>query len=103
MNVHALPVRLRTAIEGRGIDRSPPLIGRARLAAHRVIDPAIGVDFAVADMVAALREEQHLPADIVICHDLARNRRPEAAHALRNAGRIVIADDAACHVRSIAA
>jgi len=91
------------AIEGRGIDRSPLLIGRARLAARRAADPAIGVDFAVADMVAALRDEQDLPADIVICHDLARDRRPEAARALRNAGRIVIADDAACHVRGIAA
>ena len=92
-----------TAIEGRGIDRSPLLIGRARAAAHRIIDPAIGVDCEVADMVGALRDEQDLPADIVICHDLARDRRAEAAHALRNAGRIVIADDPACPVRSIAA
>ncbi len=91
------------AIEGRGIDRSPLLIGRARLAARRAADPAIGVDFVAADMVAALRDEQDLPADIVICHDLTRDRRPEAAHAVRNAGRIVIGDDAACHVRSIAA
>ena len=92
-----------TAIEGRGIDRSPLLIGRARAAAHRIVDPAISVDFEVADMVVALRDEQDLPADIVICHDLARDRRPEAARAVGNAGRIVIADDAACHVRSIAA
>ena len=92
-----------TAIEGRGIDRSPLLIGRARAAAHRIADPAIGVDFEIADMVVALRDELDLPADIVICHDLARDRRPEAARAVGNAGRIVIADDAACHVRSIAA
>jgi len=92
-----------TAVEGHGIDRSSLLIGRARSAARRAADPALGVDFEVADIVAALRDEQDLPADIVICHDLARYRRPEAVRALRNAGRIIIADDAACHVQGIAA
>ncbi|WP_130327116.1 methyltransferase domain-containing protein [Sphingomonas sp. BK036] len=87
-----------TAVEGHGIDRSSLLIGRARSAARRAADPALGVDFEVADIVAALRDEQDLSADIVICHDLARYRRPEAVRALRNAGRIIIADDAACHV-----
>lgn len=92
-----------TAVEGHGIDRSSLLIGCARLAARRAADPALGVDFEVADMVTALRDEQDLPADIVICHDLAKDRRPETACAVRNAGRIVISDDAACHVRGIAA
>lgn len=92
-----------TAVEGHGIDRSSLLIGRAQLAARRAADPALGVDFEVADIVAALRDEQDLPADIVICHDLARDRRPEAARAVRSAGRVVIADDAACHVQGIAA
>ena len=92
-----------TAVEGHGINRSSLLIGRARSAARRAADPALGVDFEVADIVAALRDEQDLPADIVICHDVARDQRPEAARAVRNAGRIVIADDAACHVQGIAA
>lgn len=92
-----------TAVEGHGIDRSSLLIGRARSAARLAADPALGVDFEVADIVAALRDEQDLPADIVICHDVARDQRPEAARAVRNAGRIVIADDAACHVQGIAA
>jgi len=92
-----------TAVEGHGIDRSSLLIGRARSAARLAADPALGVDFEVADIVAALRDEQDLPADIVICHDVARDQRPEAARAVRNAGRIVIADDAAGHVQGIAA
>lgn len=92
-----------TAIEGRGIDRSPPLIGRARSAAHRVVDPAIGVDFVVADMVTALRDEQDLPADIVICHELPRERQPDARLMLHKAGRIVIDDRAGSHDRDIAA
>ena len=92
-----------TAVEGYGIDRSYLSIGRARLAARRAADPALGVDFEVADMVAGLRNEQDVPADIVICHNLARDRRPEAERAVRNAGRIAISDDAACHVRGVAA
>ncbi len=92
-----------TAVEGHGINRSSLLIGLARSAARRAADPALGVDFEVADIVAALRDEQDLPADIVICHDVARDQRPEAARAVRNAGRIVIADDVACHVPGVAA
>lgn len=92
-----------TAIEGHGIDRSPLLIGRARAAADRVVDPAIGVDFEVADMVAALRDEQDLPADILICHDVVGDRRPEVMLALCNAGRIVIDDQPDPHARGNAA
>ncbi|WP_380785631.1 SAM-dependent methyltransferase [Sphingomonas sp. R86521] len=104
--LHALEQARRlgfTAIEGRGTDGSALLIGRARAALTRFADPAIGVDFAVADMFAALADEHYLPADIVLCHDVARDWRPEAAFALRNAGRIVIDDDAGSHVRGIAA
>ncbi|MEG3158960.1 methyltransferase domain-containing protein [Sphingomonas sp. LB2R24] len=104
--LHALAEARRlgfTAIEGHGIDRSPLLIGRARSAAHRVVDPAIGLDFEAADMVTALRDEQDLPADIVICHDSARARQPDARLALCKAGRIVIDDQASSHDRDIAA
>lgn len=104
--LHALDRARRlgfTAIEGRGIDGSALLIGRARVASTRFVDPAIGVDFAVADMLAALEAEHDLPADIVLCHDIARDRGPEAALVVRNAGRIVIDDDAGAHIRGIAA
>jgi len=83
-----------TAIEGRGIDGLPALIGRARAAASRCTNLAIGTTFEVADMVTALREEHDLPADLVICHGMAKDRRPEVASVLGNAARIVIGDDA---------
>jgi hypothetical protein len=86
-----------TAIEGRGIDGSPSLIGRARAAANRCTNLAIGTTFEVADMVTALLEEHDLPADLVICHGMAKDRRPEVALALRNAARIVIGDDVTWH------
>ena len=86
-----------TAIEGRGIDGSPALIGRACAAANRCTNLAIGTTFEVADMVTALLEEHDLPADLVICHGMAKDRRPEVASALRNAARIVIGDDVTWH------
>ena len=46
-----------TAIEGRGIDGSPAMIGRARVAAARLHEPAIGLTFEVADMIEALADE----------------------------------------------
>lgn len=104
--LHALRQARRlgfTAIEGLGIDGSALLIGRARATASRFVDPAIGVDFAVADILSALRAEHDLPADIVLCHDAARDRGAEAALALGNAGRIVIDDDTGSRVRGIAA
>lgn len=54
------------AIEGRGVDTSPALVGRARVAAARWRDPAIGVTFDLGEMLAALREEQDFPADILL-------------------------------------
>ena len=86
-----------TAIEGRGIDGLPALIGRARAAASRCTNLAIGTTFEVADMVTALREEHDLPADLVIWHGMTKDRRPEVASALGNAARIVIGDDVTWH------
>jgi SAM-dependent methyltransferase len=85
-----------TAIEVRGIDGSPALIGRARSAANRCEDAAIGTAFDLADMITALRDEHDVPADIVICHDDPTGyHRQEAAIALAHAGRLVIGDAAA--------
>jgi hypothetical protein len=57
-----------TGIEARGIDHSPARIGRARAAANRLCDPAIGFRFEVADTVQVLAEEADFPADIVLWH-----------------------------------
>lgn len=57
-----------TAIEGRGLDRSPMRIGRARRAAMRLRDPAIGVTFDAGDALGALVDEVDVPADILLCH-----------------------------------
>lgn len=70
------------AIEGRGIDASPALIGRARAAAARLRDPAIGMTFEVGEMLAALREEQPFPADILLWPSCAPADLTEAAHRL---------------------
>ena len=48
-------------------------------------------------MVTAMLEEHDLPADLVICHGMAKGRRPEVASALENAARIVIGDDVTWH------
>ncbi len=72
-----------TAIEVRGINGAPAMIGRAKAAALRHADPAIGYRFDCADMEEALREEAAFPADIVLCHA-----------ALAGAGDVVIADPA---------
>ncbi|MDJ0278026.1 SAM-dependent methyltransferase [Sphingomonas sp. 2R-10] len=77
-----------TAIEVRGIDGAPAMIGRARAAALRHADPAIGYRFDCVDMAAALGEETAFPADIVLC------RAPHDAALLAAAGKAVI-DDAA--------
>lgn len=55
-----------TAIEGRGIDGVPQLVGRARAAAARLDDAAIGLGFEMADLLAALEQEAEFPADIVL-------------------------------------
>jgi hypothetical protein len=58
------------------------------------VDPAIGTQFDVSDIITALRGEHDLPADIVICHGSAARNRPEVYVALHRAGRIIVDDDA---------
>ncbi len=81
-----------TAIEGRGIDGSPALIERARAAAARLVDPAIGVEFEMGDALDALAAECDLPADIVLW---GGPRRPAIDAALACAGQVVICDKVA--------
>lgn len=82
-----------TAIEGRGIDGSPAMIGRARAAAARLNEPAIGLTFEVADMVEALASEADFPADIVLWHGgRAGDDRPGVRASLFNAGDLLIVD-----------
>ncbi|MDR6146775.1 hypothetical protein QE363_002568 [Sphingomonas sp. SORGH_AS870] len=75
-----------TAIEGRGISGSPAMIGRARCAARRASDPAIGLEFASLTLDEALRAERDLPADILLW------RGPITA-AVSQAAILVIAQD----------
>ncbi|MET0376903.1 MAG: class I SAM-dependent methyltransferase [Rhizorhabdus sp.] len=92
------------AIEGRGIDGSPVLVGRARSAASQLHDSAIGITFDVADMRVALRAERDFPADIVLCHGLRADDDPESLLSeLSEAGDLVIADDECLSVRGHAA
>lgn len=79
-----------TAIEGRGIDGSPTLIGRARASAMRAGDPAIGLEFAVQDVLEALRSEEELPADILLW---TGPHHGAVGTALSRAAVLVIADD----------
>lgn len=82
-----------TAIEGRGIDGSPAMIGRARAAAARLHDPAIGLTFEATDMVEALDGEADVPADIVVWHGGgAGNDRPGLRGSLARAGNRIISD-----------
>jgi SAM-dependent methyltransferase len=80
-----------TAIEGRGIDRSPLRVALARTAARRLHDSAIGVTFEAADPLEALESERDFPADIVLWNGYARKPATrELLHALHAAGDIVI-------------
>lgn len=79
-----------TAIEGRGIDGSPALIGRARAAAMRLRDRAIGLRFDLADMHTALADEAEFPADIIVWH--GANADDAVMAALTAAADRVIAD-----------
>lgn len=92
------------AIEGRGIDGSPALIGRARAAASRGRSGAVGVVFEAVDMASALRAENEFPADIVIWHgSRAGDIRPDVLLALRAAGDVIIGDNAQLSFARIAA
>ncbi|WP_294353017.1 SAM-dependent methyltransferase [uncultured Sphingomonas sp.] len=92
-----------TAIEGRGIDTSPALVGRACAAASRLDDRSIGLSFEVADPTRALASETDFPADILLWHDDrgADDHRGEAS--VRAAARLVIGDQPAHGVTGIAA
>lgn len=80
-----------TAIEGRGIDGAPSLIARARATAGRLHDPAIGLSFDVADLLAALREEAVYPADILLWNGRpAAFEQGSALDALRRAATCLI-------------
>ena len=82
-----------TAIEGRGIDGSPAMIGRARAAAARLHEPAIGLTFEVTDMIKALAIEADFPADIVLWHGgRAGDDRQGLRSSLAKAGDVVIGD-----------
>jgi len=81
------------AIEGRGIDGSPAMIGRARAAAGRLHEPAIGLTFEMADMIEALASETDFPADIVLWHGArAEDHRQGVQAALAKAGNLIIDD-----------
>lgn len=93
-----------TAIEGRGIDGSPAMIGRARAAAARLREPAIGLTFEATDVVEALTSEAEFPADIVLCHgDGADDDRPGVRSILAKAGDLTIGDRSAASRRAPAA
>ncbi|MGH6633552.1 hypothetical protein [Sphingopyxis sp.] len=79
------------AIEGRGIDADPRLIARARRAAARQADPAIGLVFEQGDQRQAMREEAEYPADLLLCSEPDTNARERAALA-RTAADTVLWD-----------
>ncbi|WP_288413640.1 SAM-dependent methyltransferase [uncultured Sphingomonas sp.] len=81
-----------TAIEGRGIDGSPALIGRARAAAQRLHDPAIGLSFDMADMRTALTQEAEAPADLLLWPGARPVDATGMAAVLRAAATLLIAD-----------
>lgn len=93
-----------TAIEGRGIDGAPTMIGRARAAAARLHEPAIGLTFELADMAQALAQEVDFPADIVLCHDRhGESGQADVTKLLAAAGDLVIGDPVSTIIRRQAA
>lgn len=85
-----------TAIEARGIDDVPALIGRARAAAAEVHDPAIGITFERGEPIAALDEESAFPADIVLWHGCGGADAARAQRAVACAAQVSIADRPRC-------
>lgn len=81
-----------TAIEARGIDRTPALIERAKAAAARIHDPAIGISLEIGDLAGALDAEAEFPADILLWHRCAACDGPLIGQALAAAGLTLIAD-----------
>lgn len=80
------------AIEGRGIEGAPAQVARARHAAARLNDRAIGVTFNMGDPAPALAEEAEAPADIVLWHG---ESEAVTAAAVAGAGATVIGDEPA--------
>lgn len=81
-----------TAIEARGIDGAPALVGRARAVAAALRDPAIGITFEHGEQIAALSEESDFPADIVIWHGGKGTEAAITECAAVRAGHALIAD-----------
>ncbi|MDF0486673.1 SAM-dependent methyltransferase [Sphingomonas sp. H39-1-10] len=82
-----------TAIEARGVDGVPALIGRARAAAAALIDPAIGISFETADLMTALVAEHDFPADILLWHGHAAGiEQPVVVRAVAAAAHRIITD-----------
>jgi SAM-dependent methyltransferase len=80
------------AIEGRGIDGSPAMIGRARGAAAPLHPPPTWLAFEVADMIEALASEADFPADIVLWHGGRAEDRPGVRASLAKAGNVILGD-----------
>lgn len=80
-----------TAIEARGVDRAPTLIGRARAAAAALHDPAIGITFEHGTP-GAVQDERDFPADIVLWHGDRHSNDQATEQALAQAGRALIVD-----------
>ncbi|WP_162875594.1 methyltransferase domain-containing protein [Sphingomonas crusticola] len=68
------------AIEGRGFDTVAAMVERARSTAAGIHDPRIGLSFDVADVAAALADEDDHGADIVLCHYGLLARLPLDCH-----------------------
>lgn len=82
-----------TAVEGRGIDGVPQLVGRARAAAARLDDPGVGLSFEMADLLVALDQEAEFPADIVLWRGKpAGLEEARVVEALHRAARRVITE-----------
>jgi len=82
-----------TAVEGRGIAGSSALIACARAVTSCYADPAVGLAFEVGDMVDALRQEEELPADVVLWHEARFGHLgSDMLPALRRAGDVVLGD-----------
>ncbi|MEN3748207.1 methyltransferase domain-containing protein [Sphingomonas sp. HF-S3] len=76
------------AIEGRGIDRDPAAIARARSTAKLLADPAIGLSFESGYARAALADEAEAPADLILYS------RSVPAEVARSAGKVALAAEA---------
>lgn len=80
------------AIEGRGVDSDPLLLGSAKAAAAACpADPAIGLVFELGEQDAAMRAEAAFPADLLLCSASAARAR-DMARLARTAGDTVLCE-----------